>query len=61
MGGNRLLVVGGAGFLGYYLVQSVLHWNKTKGQKRPIDITVFDNYMRGMPPWLSASLVRLVT
>ena len=29
MGGKRLLIVGGAGFLGYYLVQSVLHWNRT--------------------------------
>jgi nucleoside-diphosphate-sugar epimerase len=54
IGGSRLLVVGGAGFLGYYLVQSVLHWNKTKGQKKPIELTVYDNYMRGMPPWLSA-------
>ena len=54
MGGSRLLVVGGAGFLGYYLVQSVLHWNKTKGQRNPIELTVYDNYMRGMPCWLSA-------
>src|SRR4051812_4357567 len=26
MAGRRLLIVGGAGFLGYYLVQSILHW-----------------------------------
>ena len=29
MAGKRLLIVGGAGFLGYYLVQSVLHWNRS--------------------------------
>ena len=54
MGGSRLLVVGGAGFLGYYLVQSVLHYNATAGAKKPIDLTVYDNYIRGMPAWLSA-------
>jgi UDP-glucuronate decarboxylase len=51
MGGKRLLIVGGAGFLGYYLVQSVLHWNRTA--ESPIDVTVYDNYIRGIPPWLS--------
>lgn len=54
MGGRQLLVVGGAGFLGYYLVQSVLHWNRTQGAKNPIRLTVYDNYIRGVPAWLSA-------
>jgi len=54
MAGARLLIVGGAGFLGYYLVQSVLFWNNSSGTTNPIDITVFDNYSRGLPPWLSA-------
>jgi UDP-glucuronate decarboxylase len=53
MGKKRLLVVGGAGFLGYYLVQSVLHWNKTQGSSSPIELTVYDNYIRGVPAWLS--------
>ena len=25
--GKKLLIAGGAGFLGYYLVQSILNWN----------------------------------
>ena len=54
MGGKRLLIVGGAGFLGYYLVQSVLHWNGAAGRTNPVDVTVYDNYARGLPDWLAA-------
>jgi UDP-glucuronate decarboxylase len=54
MGGKKLLVVGGAGFLGYYLVQSVVHYNAHAGSAAPIELTVYDNYIRGIPPWLSA-------
>ena len=54
MGGKRLLIIGGAGFLGYYLVQSVLHWNTGPGASNPIRLTVYDNYIRGVPSWLSA-------
>ncbi len=52
MAGKRLLIVGGAGFLGYYLVQSILHYNKTA--VKPIRLTVYDNYIRGVPAWLSS-------
>jgi UDP-glucuronate decarboxylase len=54
MAGGRLLVTGGAGFLGYYLVQSVLHWNETRAAGAKIDLTVYDNYARGVPEWLEA-------
>jgi nucleoside-diphosphate-sugar epimerase len=53
MAGQRVLVVGGAGFLGYYLVQTVLHWNKSAGSARPIRVTVWDSYARGVPRWLT--------
>ncbi len=53
MGGKHVLLVGGAGFLGYYLVQSVLHWNATDGARNPIRMTVYDNFIRGLPPWLT--------
>jgi UDP-glucuronate decarboxylase len=52
LSGRKLLVVGGAGFLGYYLVQAALHWNKSHEAK--IQVTVFDNYSRGIPEWLRA-------
>jgi len=55
MSGGRLLVTGGGGFLGYYLVQAVLHWNATRpGSGRKIDLVVYDNYIRGVPEWLEA-------
>jgi nucleoside-diphosphate-sugar epimerase len=50
--GRRLLIVGGAGFVGHYLVQAALHWNTVSGLD-PIEITVYDNYVRGMPEWLA--------
>jgi dTDP-glucose 4,6-dehydratase/UDP-glucuronate decarboxylase len=51
MSGSRMLITGGAGFLGFYLVQAVLHWNDVKpGQK--VDLVVVDNFIRGVPDWL---------
>ena len=52
MSGGRLLITGGAGFLGYYLVQAVVHWNR-HCTGSPISIDVFDNFSRGTPQWLS--------
>jgi len=52
MSGANLLITGGAGFLGYYLVQSVLHWNQDVEEARQIRVTVCDNYVRGLPSWL---------
>lgn len=54
MEGKNLLITGGAGFLGYYLVQVPLHWNRTRSPSKPINVTVYDNYIRGVPEWLSA-------
>ena len=54
MSGSRLLVTGGGGFLGYYLVQSVLHWNQKHSASAKINLTVYDNYIRGVPEWLEA-------
>ena len=54
LSGRNLLIAGGAGFLGYYLVQAALHWNKLNPQAPPINVTVLDNFMRGVPDWLTA-------
>jgi UDP-glucuronate decarboxylase len=54
MAGKRLLITGGAGFLGYYLVQAALHFNRGAGREQPIRVTVWDSFIRGTPAWLSA-------
>jgi UDP-glucuronate decarboxylase len=50
--GKRLLVTGGAGFLGYYLVQAALAWNEAMEQERWISVSVLDSFARGVPDWL---------
>src|SRR3954468_2668170 len=53
MAGRRLLITGGAGFLGHYLVQGVTHFNRNFSGGKPIDLTVVDNFSRGVPAWLT--------
>ncbi|MCL4762497.1 MAG: NAD-dependent epimerase/dehydratase family protein [Burkholderiales bacterium] len=53
LAGKRLMIAGGAGFLGYYLVQAPLHWNRRNARSAPISVTVLDNFVRGIPAWLS--------
>lgn len=53
MAGKSLLITGGAGFLGYYLVHAALHFNATAGRAQPIRVTVWDSFIRGSPSWLA--------
>jgi nucleoside-diphosphate-sugar epimerase len=53
MAGRRLLITGGAGFLGYYLVQAATHWNR-QNPDGALVIEVFDSYLRGVPEWLTS-------
>jgi nucleoside-diphosphate-sugar epimerase len=50
--GKNVLMTGGAGFLGYYIVQALLHWNDTVGKSERVQITVLDNFIRGVPGWI---------
>jgi len=52
LAGKRLLITGGAGFLGYYLVQAALDWNRRAAPADRIALTVYDNFFRGVPEWL---------
>ena len=52
LAGKKILITGGAGFLGFYLVQSILDWNGKAADSERISLTVYDNYIRGVPRWL---------
>ena len=54
LSGRQVVIAGGAGFLGYYLVQAPLHWNQQHPESAPIRVTVLDNFVRGVPAWLTA-------
>jgi len=52
LAGKHLVITGGAGFLGYYLVKAMIFWNGKSGHRK-VRLTVLDNFVRGMPGWLS--------
>jgi UDP-glucuronate decarboxylase len=52
MAGAELLITGGAGFVGFYLVQAPLAWNRAHPGNDPIRVTVHDRFYRGIPGWL---------
>lgn len=57
LSGQRMLIIGGAGFLGYYLIQALMHLNATRfapNNKAQVEIIVYDNFIRGVPDWLTA-------
>jgi UDP-glucuronate decarboxylase len=54
LSGKNLLITGGAGFLGYYILQTLIHWNQMNKYGEKINIVVYDNFIRGMPYWLDS-------
>lgn len=49
--GSRLLLTGAGGFLGYYLLLTLLSWNE-KNETHPIGITALSRFKNGIPAWL---------
>lgn len=55
LAGKRILITGGGGFIGYYLIQAIVKWNllTTENKSEMVEILVYDNFIRGMPEWLA--------
>ncbi len=53
LAGQRVLMTGGAGFLGYYMMQALTHFNRSAAPSERVRVVVWDNLARGMPDWLS--------
>ena len=51
--GKKVLLTGGAGFLGHYLTQAIRYWNRKTDTIQHIQLTVYDNFIRGIPNWLT--------
>lgn len=50
--GKRILIAGGAGFLGYYLTLSLLYFNESLSDEHCLELVLYDNFSRGIPDWL---------
>jgi nucleoside-diphosphate-sugar epimerase len=51
--GKQVLITGGAGFLGYYMVQALTAWNDANPNEKPINGVISDSFSRGKPEWLN--------
>ena len=52
MSGKEVLLTGGAGFLGFYIIKTILFWNQRNNEEKSIKLKILDNFIRGIPPWI---------
>jgi UDP-glucuronate decarboxylase len=52
LAGQEILFTGGGGFLGYMFIQLLCQVGERDGRK-PIKLTIYENFSRGPKPWLS--------
>ena len=50
LSGKKILFTGGAGFLGYYFLQSLMEIGSSDGRK-PVEIYIIENFIRGRKDW----------
>jgi len=51
LSGNKILITGAGGFLGYYFIKSILAWND-KNLNKLIELTVLSSFRKGIPDWI---------
>lgn len=57
LSGNNVIITGAGGFLGYYLIKSILAWNDRYKDKK-IKLTALSNFRNGVPDWISSLIGR---
>lgn len=53
LSGRRVLMTGGAGFLGHYMIRALTHFNRSATTADRVSVDVWDNFSRGLPAWLA--------
>jgi UDP-glucuronate decarboxylase len=53
LAGKTVWLTGCAGFLGHYFTKAIHHFNLQAAPEQQIHLLAIDNYMRGVPSWLS--------
>lgn len=51
LAGNKVLLLGANGFLGYYFMKSMLEWNEQHPTEK-IELTTLSTFTKGVPAWL---------
>lgn len=52
LSGNKLLLVGAGGFLGFYFIKAILAWNDKSDKK--IHLTALSSFRDGIPSWIAS-------
>ncbi len=55
LSGNKVLLTGANGFLGYYLIKSILTWN-IENPKNKIQLFALSTFNSGIPKWIKFAL-----
>lgn len=51
--GSTIAITGAAGFLGFYLSNTLSYWNTQVANEKQINVVLLDTFLRGRPNWIN--------